>query len=387
MKRIFNRQRILVAAKMMIILMFLSATLPFYGGTTTSALKVLASAYNQGKEKSWESETEGQAPLPANMDYVDDSPSETVAPVQVIPLPTSGSASGGQTGPQDNQQPGSTSSPAPIPGGCPSPETSPQPGLPDPEGTGSKPTDKPSATDEPISSGTPNPGSQPNTEEGDAIPVDSGVLLQDLLNKVYRHEGEKVAYLTFDDGPTPSITSAILDILAEENIKATFFVIGNLAERYPEIVKRQYEEGHGIGNHTYTHVFKHIYKKPENFVDELIKTENVLQSILGEDKNLKLIRFPGGSFGNNLKPFREAANEAGYAYVDWNSLNGDAESVKPLSAEKLIARMKETVHGQSGLVVLMHDAPQKQTTVEALPKIIKFLKSKGYRFELLPGSR
>jgi peptidoglycan/xylan/chitin deacetylase (PgdA/CDA1 family) len=103
---------------------------------------------------------------------------------------------------------------------------------------------------------------------------------------------------------------------------------------------------------------------------------------LGEDKTFRLTRFPGGSFGKSLKAFREAVNQAGFAYIDWNSLNGDAESVKSKSAKQLIARLKETVKGQSGLIVLMHDAPYKDTTVEALPEIIQFLKSEGYRFEL-----
>ncbi len=108
---------------------------------------------------------------------------------------------------------------------------------------------------------------------------------------------------------------------------------------------------------------------------------------MGYNKEFKLTRFPGGSFGKALAPYREAVNEAGYLYIDWNSLNGDAETTKKRTREQLVKRLKETVKDQSGLIVLMHDAPNKETTVEALSEIIQYLKSENYRFELLPGSR
>ena len=212
-------------------------------------------------------------------------------------------------------------------------------------------------------------------------------LVQPELDRIYHHEGEKTAYLTFDDGPTPPLTSAILDILKAEGIKATFFSIGSNAKRYPDMIRKEYEEGHGIGIHTYSHRFEQIYSSPEKYLEEVRYTEQVLKSILGEDKEFKLTRFPGGSFGEKLTPYRKAVNEAGYVYVDWNSLNGDAEIRKTRSAKQLIERLKETVYGQSGLVVLMHDAPKKQSTVEALPEIIRYLKSENYRFELISGSR
>lgn len=207
------------------------------------------------------------------------------------------------------------------------------------------------------------------------------------LNNIYRHREDKVAYLTFDDGPTPSITPAILDILSKEGVKATFFVIGSNAERHPDLVGRIYQEGHGIGNHSYSHVFKHIYASTQNYLDELAKTKQILQSILGEDKTFMLTRFPGGSFGEKLAPFREAVNKAGYLYVDWNCVNGDAETSKPQTVNQLIQRFKDTAKGMTSLVILMHDAPKKDTTVQALPHIIRYLKSENYKLELLPWSR
>jgi len=225
---------------------------------------------------------------------------------------------------------------------------------------------------------------QKEQDDSDEIDIDAW---QKELNNIYRPGEDKVVYLTFDDGPAPSITPKILDILAEEEVKATFFVLGSNAEQYPGLIKRIYEEGHGIGNHSYSHVFRRIYKKTENYLNELDRTKKVLQSILGDDKPFILTRFPGGSFGKKRAPFRKAVNKAGYLYVDWNCINGDAEEVKPQPPAKLVKRFKDTIGSKSSVVVLMHDAPGKTTTVEALPEIIRYLKSKNYRFELLPFSR
>lgn len=247
-------------------------------------------------------------------------------------------------------------------------------------------TDEPGQAVESDDPTEPSPSSDPvQTDE----PLDEAeeVVSQIELDKIYRAGGEKVAYLTFDDGPTPAITNAILDILADENVKATFFVIGNQAAEHPEIIRRQYEEGHGIGNHSYTHSYNKIYKNVDSFLDELYRVEELLKSILETEKSFKLVRFPGGSFGEKRKAFRERINEEGFVYIDWNCLNGDAETSKMQEPEKLIERFKSTVKNRNSLVVLMHDSKGKESTVQALPEIIAYLKSEGYRFALLPGSR
>lgn len=190
----------------------------------------------------------------------------------------------------------------------------------------------------------------------------------------------KIAYLTFDDGPSQSITPQILDILKEHDIKATFFVVGNAAEKNPELIKRIYEEGHAIGNHSYSHKYNYIYRRVSNFISELERTEKVLKNILGKNYETKIIRFPGGSFGDKKAPFRKAVIDKGYSYYDWNSLNGDAEGHN-LSKNKLVQRFKETYKGQNKLTILMHDMDAKKTTPESLPDIIKFLQEKGYEFD------
>ena len=192
----------------------------------------------------------------------------------------------------------------------------------------------------------------------------------------------KIVYLTFDDGPSDKITPQILDTLKKYNVKATFFVIGNLAEIHPDLIKRIHEEGHVIGNHSYSHKYKHIYSSTTNFINELRTTENVLKDILGEEYETKIIRFPGGSFGKKKEVFRKAAVDNGYSYYDWNSLNGDAEGHN-ISKNRLIQRFKTTSKGKKQLTVLMHDINTKKTTVEALPEIIECLQQNGYEFDTL----
>lgn len=296
------------------------------------------------------------SPLPSINDKETPEPTSPV----ISPIPTA--------------QPGSTDKPhTPGPSGEPVETSAPRPSK-EPWETMSPEPSKPGDTGQPAETGDPDPEASKPVTQSD-------------LSKIYKRKEEKVAYLTFDDGPTSKFTNKILDILAEENVKATFFLIGTQTEQYPDIVRRQYEEGHGIGNHTYSHVFKEVYKSPDNFIEELYRMESLIRSILNTDKKFRLVRFPGGSFGQELAPFRERVNDEGFVYVDWNCVNGDAETLDYQPPEKLISRLKETIRGQSSLVVLMHDSLGKQTTVEALPEIIRYLRSEGYRFALLPGSR
>lgn len=192
----------------------------------------------------------------------------------------------------------------------------------------------------------------------------------------------KIAYLTFDDGPSKTATPQILNILNDYNIRATFFILGNMAESNPSLIKRIKSEGHSIGNHTYSHRYDYIYSSMNAFFGEINKTKVILKDILGNSFNTKLIRFPGGSSESYKKPYKNAAINKGYKVYDWNSLNGDSEA-KNVSVGKQISRIKETVKGQKELIVLMHDSNGKENTVKALPQIIEFLKGQGYTFMTL----
>ena len=201
------------------------------------------------------------------------------------------------------------------------------------------------------------------------------------LNQMYKRIEKKMAYFTFDDGPSALITPHILDILKAEGIKATFFILGTSAESNPELVERIYEEGHMLANHTYTHNYANIYKSPENLIVELDRTEALVQEILGFDYSLRLMRFPGGSFGEK-SAFKRAVNDGGYVYLDWNCLNGDAEGLD-MTEERLMQRFTSTAANHKALVILMHDTDTKKVNLTLLPRMIDYLRGRGFEFDTL----
>ncbi len=195
------------------------------------------------------------------------------------------------------------------------------------------------------------------------------------------YEGEKTAYLTFDDGPTTNITPKVLDILKEKDVKATFFTLGKMVEANPEIAKREAAEGHVLANHSYSHDYKAIYASEETLVAEIKKTEELILNTVGEEGYTRVFRFPGGSFEKRAE-LKDALLDIDYVYIDWNALNGDAEG-QNVSVEKQMSNLRNTTKGMDDVVILMHDAATKQTTVEALPQIIDYLKQEGYTFKTL----
>lgn len=203
------------------------------------------------------------------------------------------------------------------------------------------------------------------------------------VENVYKTE-EKRVFLTFDDGPSKKVTLPILDLLQQENIKATFFVLGSRAELNPDIVKREYEEGHYIANHGYSHTYSKIYSSVDAVLEEYYKTEETIKNAIGDSEYTSLLfRFPGGSTGGKYKQIKQEAKERlkenSIAYVDWNVLTGDAEGGKK-SVEQLVSRLYETIGNKNSIVILMHDAGDKTTTYEALPQIIQSLRDNGYEF-------
>lgn len=192
----------------------------------------------------------------------------------------------------------------------------------------------------------------------------------------------RFAYLTFDDGPSENVTNEILDILSEYDIKATFFVVGTMVEKYPHILERIYDEGHTIGNHSYSHVYKNIYKNSQNFMEDIKKADRLLKEVLGKDFETKLLRLPGGSFGKNKAPMVKAAERAGYTIYDWNAVNGDAEG-KAIKNSYLVSRLKQTTKNKKHAIILMHDMDSKQGTAETLKENLDYLISQGFHFRVL----
>lgn len=171
-----------------------------------------------------------------------------------------------------------------------------------------------------------------------------------MVKEAIKREGKKVAYLTFDDGPSKDITPKVLEILKENNIKATFFIVGEMAKANPDLIKRIYEEGHSISNHSYSHEYSYIYSSPDAILKEIKETEDVVKHILGEKYQNRFFRFPGGSYGRpeNIK---EAVVNNGYLYIDWNCLTGDAEG-KVVSVEKQYNKFLSTVGKKIPLLYL-----------------------------------
>lgn len=171
--------------------------------------------------------------------------------------------------------------------------------------------------------------------------------------------------LTFDDGPHPQYTPRILSILKEHNVRATFFVVGKMAEKYPDLLRQQAEAGHSIGNHTYHHV-NLTRIPPADVAAEIKACGEVIQSITG--KTPHLFRPPGGDYDRNVA---EVAEALGYWIVLWTDDPGDyAKPPEKELRQKLFSRL-----GNGG-IILLHDGIAE--TLDLLPDLIGYLKSHGY---------
>lgn len=183
----------------------------------------------------------------------------------------------------------------------------------------------------------------------------------------------KIIALTFDDGPHPIFTPMILDILKEYNVKATFFVLGKYVEMYPEIIKRQAEEGHEIGNHTFSHI--NANKESEEIVfEEFQKTETSINNITIPET--KILRPPYGILNKKIINY---ANKNDYSIVLWSQIQDPKDWSNP-GAEKISSSILSQT--ENGDVILLHDYVyfKESNTVEALKVIIPELKRRGYQF-------
>lgn len=186
----------------------------------------------------------------------------------------------------------------------------------------------------------------------------------------------KTVYLTFDDGPSDRVTPKILDVLAEEQIKATFFIIGNQAETRKYILKRAFDEGHTVAVHSYTHKYCEIYSSPESLLKDIDRCNEVIKSVTGSLSSV--YRFPGGSFGLPQKLI-DAVTEHGMRYVDWNASTRDAE-IYGATPNQLFKAAVTTAASNENIVLLAHDSTTKGATAEALKSIIRHFKDEGYIF-------
>lgn len=193
---------------------------------------------------------------------------------------------------------------------------------------------------------------------------------------------DKVVYLSFDDGPG-NHTRDVLDILRKEQVPATFFVLGEQAERYPELIRALVEDGHALGNHTFNHQYEQLYRDFKVFWKQIKQTEEVLERITGFRPNL--VRAPGGTYGHFDQSYFDLLQLGRYTVMDWNVDSGDSKR-KGVPAKEILKNSTKVPVGARSVIVLMHDGGAHAETVKALPGIIKYYRDHGYRFDIMKSS-
>ena len=215
----------------------------------------------------------------------------------------------------------------------------------------------------------------------------SGYTERDEAMGVVGDANKRIA-LTFDDGPHPIYTPEILDILAEYDVKATFFVVGANEEGDLERMQKIVAAGHTLAIHSYSHDYKKIYASVEAYLEDF----NQMFCQIYEATGVKpqIFRFPGGSVNSyNVGIHQQLIAEMtrrGFVYFDWNVANGDAVFSKIQPSSTLTANALKGVGTARRAIILMHDSSAKTTTVEALPAIIEGYLEAGYSFAALTPS-
>ena len=204
-------------------------------------------------------------------------------------------------------------------------------------------------------------------------------------------DGEKVVFLTYDDGPSLTNTPVILETLKKHDVRATFFVTGKTlesgGEQTKEILRDSYEYGNAIANHSYSHDYNILYPGRtldlNSFLEDFSKTDKLLEDVLGEGFKTNVWRCPGGYMSwKNMGELKEYAEKNDKTPIDWNALNKDAEGKKK-TAEELYQEAIKTSEGKDMVVLLMHDTYGKEETAKFTDKIIQYYKDNGYVFKTL----
>ncbi len=201
--------------------------------------------------------------------------------------------------------------------------------------------------------------------------------------------GDKVAYLTFDDGPT-NVTPRLLDVLDDLNVKATFFTafMGSDTPEKRALLKRESDSGHVVGVHSWTHDYYTVYKNEQNFLSDFNKMKEIIIESTGKTPDIS--RFPGGasntvsitaSGGEVIMPkLADLVHGMGFQFFDWNAGGYDAETPYP-TADELASKVIRDAEAHDTVIILLHDT--HDFTVDAVPDIVKELRSKGYTFKTL----
>ncbi len=189
-------------------------------------------------------------------------------------------------------------------------------------------------------------------------------------------EGQvRKVYLTFDDGPSDN-TGRILDILADCDVKATFFVVGKEEKKYQSLYKRIVEEGHTLAMHSYSHRYNEIYQSLESYSADLSRLQEFLYDTTGVW--CRYVRFPGGSSNTvsrvDMRELIAYLDDQDMSYFDWNISSGDAASGY-ISPDTIIRNCTAKLQDYDEAIILLHDASEKDSTVEALPELIETIRA------------
>lgn len=231
------------------------------------------------------------------------------------------------------------------------------------------------------------------TIEGGRYSYDSFKVQDYLFKNTFPSDGEKMVFLTFDDGPSLDNTPKVLDVLKKYGVKATFFVLGNNLDNgveYEKLLKRTLEEGHVIANHGYGHQYSYLCPgrviNYDNLIADMNRSHELMKKILGEDFNTRILRLPGGirSWKGQSETL-ERLNGAGYSVIEWNALSGDADGRVVNDPNALFEHAIKTAGNSKCVVLLMHDFAGKAGSIsaQALPRIIEYFRDNGYQFRTM----
>ncbi|MDO4412842.1 polysaccharide deacetylase family protein [Cutibacterium sp.] len=239
-------------------------------------------------------------------------------------------------------------------------------------------------------------GLEPGTNHGtaaDKYAYPAAVVNEWLSKPSTQPKDKKIVFVTFDDGPTTKFTGEQLDNLEKADARATFFMIApQLRDVAPDMLSRSLKMGNALALHSYSHDYKYLYhgtaeNKANHIGCDWDWAMAQSRAILGSNYFSSAFRYPGGHMSwTKLDQADDALAKRGAAWIDWNAMSGDADAERPTTVAGYLEMVKKTINESDNpnvVVILNHDTYGKQMTVDAMPSILKWLKSEGYEFGVI----
>lgn len=207
---------------------------------------------------------------------------------------------------------------------------------------------------------------------------------------------QKIAFLTFDDGPSADATPRVLEALRADNVPATFFVIAGplgLGRTGPDLLRQEVAAGNAVCIHSFSHDYQYLYPQRQGDAEHILADEakamDGIRAAIGPGYTPGCFRYPGGHMSwKGLAGADTGLTDRGLSWIDWNAMTGDSESKKkepttPAEAAANVQHDMALVKNPNVVVILMHDAPGKKISTEALPQIVSDLRTAGYTFGVI----